>query len=185
MNETDSGLVRRAMDGDRAAFEELVRRTSRLVFARIYLDTGNTHRAEDLLQETYLLAYRSLHKLADPGNFRPWLLTIAHSVLVDAVRHDSRLKRSGPRSDTPLGLIPSNGQTPDVQAEVEERRQKVLAVLRSLPEDYRLPITLRYLVGSDYETISTQLGLTNGSLRGVLHRGLKMLKERLPQEFDT
>ena len=64
----------------------------------------------------------------------------------------------------------------------EEQRQQVLAVLRSLPEEHRLPLTLRYIAGTDYDTISTQLGLTNGSLRGLLHRGLKMLKERLPPD---
>jgi len=51
--------------------------------------------------------------------------------------------------------------------------------LRSLPEEYRLPITLRYIAGADYETISTQLGLTNGSLRGLLHRGLNLLRNKL------
>ena len=47
----------------------------------------------------------------------------------------------------------------------------------SLPEEYRLPLWLRYFGGADYETIQAQLGLTNGSLRGLLHRGLKMLRE--------
>jgi DNA-directed RNA polymerase specialized sigma24 family protein len=62
-------------------------------------------------------------------------------------------------------------------------RQRVLAVLRSLPEEYRLPLTLRYIGGEDYESIGMQLGLTNGSLRGLLHRGLKMLRAKLPAEF--
>src|SRR5205823_2518044 len=84
MRETDTALVLRARAGDRAAFEELVRRTSRLIFARLYLDTGSVHRAEDLLQETLLLAYRSLRKLTDPSAFRPWVLGIAHNVLIDA-----------------------------------------------------------------------------------------------------
>ena len=48
MSETDTELVIRARDGDQTAFEELVRRTSRLAFARLFLDTGNAHRAEDL-----------------------------------------------------------------------------------------------------------------------------------------
>src|SRR5262245_60833036 len=79
MSKPATALVVRARDGDRAAFEELVRRTSRLVFARLYLDTGRIDRAEDLLQETLLLAYRSLHALAKPEGFRPWLLSIAHN----------------------------------------------------------------------------------------------------------
>src|SRR5438552_7988709 len=103
MSQTDTALVRRARDGDRQAFEELVRRTSRLVFARLYLDTGNVHRAEDLLQDTYLQAFRSLPKLADPAGFRTWLLTIAHSALIDAARRNARRKRAEPpRSDVPL-----------------------------------------------------------------------------------
>ena len=57
------------------------------------------------------------------------------------------------------------------------------SILRSLPEEYRLPLTLRYIGGADYETICTQLGLTNGSLRGLLHRGLQLLRAKLPQDF--
>jgi RNA polymerase sigma-70 factor (ECF subfamily) len=179
MGEQDVALVRRARDGDRAAFDELIRCTSRLVYARLVLDTGDAHRAEDLLQETLLRAYRSIRQLADPAGFRPWLMTIAQNVLTDALRHDARQKRAEPpRSDTPLAELPAKS---DVRR--EELRQQVLAVLRSLPEEYRLPLTLRYLGGADYETISTQLGLTNGSLRGLLHRGLKMLRERLPREL--
>jgi RNA polymerase sigma-70 factor (ECF subfamily) len=181
MSETDSALVLRAWDGDRAAFEELVRRTSRLVFARLYLDTGSVHRAEDLLQETMLHAYRSLKRLQDPAGFRPWLLTIAHNAAIDAARRDARKKRTAPPGEEmPLSAVPANGLTPDEFAQREELRQQVLAVLRSLPEEYRLPLTLRYITGADYEAIGEQLGITNGSLRGLLHRGLKMLKERLP-----
>ena len=94
MAETDTALVVRARDGDRAAFEELVRRTSRLVFARLYLDTGSVPRAEDLLQETLLLAYRSLRRLADPTGFRAWLLAIAHNVLIDHARARSAALRA-------------------------------------------------------------------------------------------
>src|SRR5205085_6739694 len=96
MGEQDVALVRRARDGDRAAFDELVRRTSRLVYARLVLDTGDSHRAEDLLQETLLRAYRSIRQLADAKQFRPWLLAIAHNVLTDAARREARLKRAEP-----------------------------------------------------------------------------------------
>jgi RNA polymerase sigma-70 factor (ECF subfamily) len=184
MSKPEVALVVEARAGDRTAFEELVRRTSRLVFARLYLETGDVHRAEDLLQETLLAAYRSLRQLAQPAKFRSWLLTIAQNVLVDAARREARQKRATPSlTSTPLDAVPTNGPAPDAEVQREEQRQRVLAALRSLPEEYRLPLALRYLAGADYETISTQLGLTNGSLRGLLHRGLKMLRARLPSEF--
>lgn len=185
MTETDTALVLRARDGDRAAFEELVRRTSRLVFARLYLDTGSAHRAEDLLQETLLLAYRSLRALAKPEGFRPWLLAIAHNVVIDDARRQSRQKRVAPAADTPVSALRAAGPSPVEVAEREETRQRVLAVLRSMPEEYRLPISLRYLTGADYDAIGEQLGLTNGSLRGLLHRGLKMLRDRLPRDLGN
>jgi RNA polymerase sigma-70 factor (ECF subfamily) len=183
VSETDTALAERARDGDRAAFEELVRRTSRLVFARLYLETGNAGRAEDLLQETLLLAFRKVRGLNDPAGFRGWLLTIAHNVLIDAARHEARKKRTAPPSDTPVVLVPATEPSPPEAAERAEARQRVLAVLRSLPDEYRLPLTLRYLVGADYDTIGEQLGLTNGSLRGLLHRGLKLLRDRLPADL--
>lgn len=185
MGETDTALVRRARAGDRAAFEELVRRTSRLVYARLYLDTGDAHRAEDLVQDTFLRAFRALPRLAEPETFRTWLLAIAHTALVDAARRDVRRKRAAPRSDAPLADVPGHGPPPDEEAERAELRRRVLAVLRSLPEDYRLPLTLRYFTGADAETIGAQLGLSNGSLRGLLHRGLKMLRDRLPPDLGA
>src|SRR5436190_12573920 len=96
MNENEASLVRKAQSGDRTAFAELVRRTSRLVFARLYLETGDRQFAEDLLQETWLLAYRSLGKLNEPGSLRAWLLAIAQNVLAEALRRQSRQKRTAP-----------------------------------------------------------------------------------------
>src|SRR5690242_2173667 len=155
MLDSEETLVQRARAGDRAAFEELVRRISRLVFARLYLETGDTHRAEDLLQETLLHAFRSLRTLTDPRSFRAWLLTIAQTTVLDAARREQRQKRAAPpRADAAiLASVPDKTPRPLDQLEQEEQRRRVLAVLRSLPEEYRLPLTLRYLAGADYETI--------------------------------
>ena len=183
MSETDTALVSRAQSGDRAAFEELVRRTSRLVFARLYLETGSADRAEDLLQETYLLACRSIRKLVEPAGFRSWLLAIAHNVMIDSLRKEARRKRIGSSSEYSLLAFPAKGISPLEHVQKDEIRHRVLAVLRSMPEEYRLPLILRYLTGSDYDSIGEQLGLTNGSLRGLLHRGLKMLRERIPPDL--
>src|SRR5262249_38758902 len=142
MSEPDTALVVRARNGDRAAFEELVRRTSRLVFARLYLDSGRLDRVEDLLQETYLLAFRSLRSLADAAGFRPCPLPIAHNVLTDAARRSARQKRTAPSIDMHLTELPSPEPQPDEVAARTELRQRVLSVLRSLPTEYQLPLTL-------------------------------------------
>src|SRR5829696_712736 len=92
---TDDELVGRSRRGDRAAFEQLVRRTARVVYARQYLETRDAHRAEDLVQETFLLAWRSIGKLEDSSGFRAWLLAIARSVATDAYRRETRRKRDG------------------------------------------------------------------------------------------
>lgn len=184
MSEPDKALVLRARSGDRSAFEELVRRTSRLLFARFYLDTGNPDRVEDLIQETFLLAYRSLYQLADPDGFRRWLITLARNVRIDQVRKATRLKRLAPvTADVPLGTIPSAGPSPDEAALREELRQQVLEVLRTLPEEYQLPITLRYIVGVDFNTIGEHLGVSKSAVRSLLYRGLKVLRNRLPPDL--
>jgi RNA polymerase sigma-70 factor (ECF subfamily) len=189
MTETEPSLVKRAQGGDRAAFDELVRRTSRLVFARLYLETGDAHKAEDLLQETLLTAYRTLSQLTDADKFRSWLLRIAQNAAIDAVRHDTRKKRTPELALLKLRQDAHVVPAPDEQAEQADLRQQVLAILRELPEEYRMPITLRYLVGADYDTIQAQMGLTNGSLRGLLHRGMQLmraeLKKLLGEDYPT
>jgi RNA polymerase sigma-70 factor (ECF subfamily) len=182
----EEGLVLRAQRGDRAAFEEIVRRTSRLLFARLYVETGDKHLSEDLLQETLLRAYRRLGQLHHPSALRSWLATVAQNVLTDAARRDARLKRRAPPRVGAEALEGVIGRFPPPDRELErtEQRERVLAVLRTMPEEYRLPLTLRYIGGAEYEAIEAQLGLSNGALRGLLHRGLKLLRRRLCEHRD-
>jgi RNA polymerase sigma-70 factor (ECF subfamily) len=176
-------LAQRSRRGDREAFEELVRRTGRAVFARLYLETADAHKAEDLAQETYLSAWRAIRGLSDPSAFRPWLYSIAHSALLDSLRRESRKKRSaGMVNGEALEAVAHDGPSPAQSAEGRERRQRVLAALRSMPQEYRLPLVMRYLGSADYETIGRELAITNGSLRGLLARGMAMLRERLKRE---
>jgi RNA polymerase sigma-70 factor (ECF subfamily) len=180
VHETDDNLIAQAQAGSRSAFEELVRRTSRLVYVRLFLELGDPHGAEDLTQETFLLAYRSLGRLKDPGQFRSWLCAIADNARIDAVRHERWQKRAAPPRSPAEALdgVAGNIPSPETEAQSSEERERVLATVRSLPEEYRLPVMLRYFAGADYETIEMQLGMTNGALRGMLHRGLKLLREK-------
>ena len=181
MSDADDVLVARSRGGDRAAFEQLVRRTARLVYSRQYLETRDVHRAEDLTQETFLAAWRSIGQVDDPAGFRTWLLTVARSVAADAYRREHRKKRFG-AGRSPAGAMEAAADpssTPPQSAEREESRRRVTAALAALPEEYSLPLTLRYIGGADYDTIGRQLGLSNGSLRGLLSRGLAKLRQKL------
>jgi RNA polymerase sigma-70 factor (ECF subfamily) len=182
VTESDETLLAGAKQGNRPAFEELVRRTARLVFSRCYLEAGDVHQAEDLTQETFLVAWRSIRQVSDSGKLRPWLISIAHSTAIDAARRSGRKKRSagGTRADDREMLRLADGKpTPPETIEQKEQRERALAVLRDLPDEYRQVLMLRYLGGADYETISRQLALSNGSLRGLLHRGLALLRSRM------
>ena len=181
MSESDQALVIKSRQGDRAAFEELVRRTARLVFSRAYLETGDVHRAEDLTQEVYLIAWRSIGQVTDANGFRTWLIQIAHTAAIDAARRSSRKKRAGSIASAAeqVTLKVDGSPTPAESLEQKDQRERALAALRQLPEEYRQVLTLRYLGGADYESIAQQLALSNGSLRGLLNRGLALLRSRL------
>lgn len=175
--EADEELARRSKRGDREAFEELVRRTSRGLFAKIYLETGDSHRAEDIAQEAYLLAWRSIGSLSDPKAFRGWLFSIGHSALLQSVRREARVKQSN--GDAAIAAVADSRPDPRESAASRERREAVLSLLRSMPREYRLPLTMRYLAGADYEAISKELAISNGSLRGLLGRGMAMLRAEM------
>ena len=181
----DTELVLRARRGDRPAFEQLVRNVGRLLYAHLYLKTrGDAELARDLTQETLLLAWKRLAELNDPTKFRPWLLTIASFVAIDSARHGARQKRrSGDLENADaLDDVSDPQPSPFVQAERNEERQRVLEALDQLPEEYRLPLSLRYLTGAEYDEIGKQLALSNGSLRGLLFRGTKLLRRRLREK---
>jgi RNA polymerase sigma-70 factor (ECF subfamily) len=185
MIDGDETLVVRSQAGDRAAFEQLVRRTARGVYARLYVQVGDVHRTEDLVQETYLRAWRSIATLGDPKTFRGWLYAIAARVLLDSGKHEARQKRGRGATRSAgdaLEMVAANVVAIDDSLDHAERRAAALEALRDLPEEYRQVLTLRYLAGADYDTIAQQLAITNGSLRGLLSRGMKMLRAKMKVE---
>jgi RNA polymerase sigma-70 factor, ECF subfamily len=161
-----TGVVLAAREGDRAAFERLYARYARMVHG-IALAQLRAQDADDLVQETFARALAQLHTLRDVRAFGAWLSAIAHRLVVDAMR---RRRDDGGRSDEPT--------TPHDQHDVFEAR-RALDAIRALPDAYRETLMLRLVEGMTGPEIAERTGLTPGSVRVNLHRGMKMLRARL------
>jgi RNA polymerase sigma-70 factor (ECF subfamily) len=131
-----------------------------------------------------LRAFRSIRQVSDPRGFRSWLLSVAQSALIDSFRRSGAQRRSAPprASQEALDHQPAPA---DESPDLTERREKVRVILQGLPEEYRMPLTLRYIDGADYETITMQLGLGAGALRGLLYRGLQLLRRAVKSEVSN
>src|SRR6185312_3424284 len=99
----------------------------------LYLETGDAHQTEDLLQETLLTAFRTLGQLTQPEKFRAWLLRIAQNAAIDAARRQGRKKRTPELEELKLRQDAITVLRPDEEVERSEMRQKVLTILRGLP----------------------------------------------------
>jgi RNA polymerase sigma-70 factor (ECF subfamily) len=163
-------LIRRAQSGDRTAFEDLIRAHARLIWASVYGWVKDPAWTEDLVQETFLKAWESLKDLKQPEAFRGWLLTIARRL---AWR---QAEVSGRAMSTPE--IPERPAPADL-TDPEEAREEVQKALARLPERYRVPVTLHFLNGMEYGAIEKSTGLANGSLRGLVARGVAKLRAEL------
>jgi RNA polymerase sigma-70 factor (ECF subfamily) len=174
----DIVLVKKAQGGNQSAYEGLIRRYARLIWASIYGIIEDPAWTEDLVQETFFKAWQSIRTLQEPAKFRGWLIMIARREALQYTRKSSRQEQiieniaSCSDAESPAQAI-SGG----ADADAEDLRQQLHSVLRQMPERYRLPLTLRYLEEFDYNKIAGLLGLTDGSLRGLLNRGMKMLRQ--------
>ena len=156
-------LVGRARVGDRKAFAELYRRFHRAVHGVVLAKVSYSD-AADLVQDVFAIALERLPQLADPAAFAGWLMSIARNRAIDHVR--------GKKPTDELADIPVPAPR---SAEVAE----VLAALRALPEAYQETMILRLVEGMSGPEIAEQTGLSAGSVRVNLHRGMKLLRERL------
>jgi RNA polymerase sigma-70 factor, ECF subfamily len=161
-----AGLVAAARDGDHAAFRELYRNYSRMVHG-ILLVRVPYQAVEDLVQDVFLQAYRQLPRLRDPAAVGGWLAAIARNLSRD---HFRRARETSELTDT--HAAPGN---PSTAAEAAA----ALAAIRGLPEAYRETLILRLVEGLSGPEISERTGLAPGSVRVNLHRGMKLLRERL------
>lgn len=160
----DARLVGAAQQGDRRAFAQLYSRYARMVHG-ILLARVPASEAADMAQDVFLQALRHLHRLRDAGAFGGWLAMIARN------RANDYYRRAAETSELPDNL--AKDDPPHTEAMV------ALAAIRSLPDAYRETLILRLLEGMTGPEIAQRTGMTPGSVRVNLHRGMKMLRLKL------
>ena len=180
--DADRSLVDAAAAGDLDAFEALVQRhQTRLVG---YL-RGMTHAesdAEDLAQDTFLRAYRSLKGFRGTSSFKTWLYQIATNVFRTWLeKKRSQAALSAVSLDEP---VPGTGERIEPAGEIDPegrhiRRDSLERALAALPEDQRAAVLLRDVEGFEYREIAEQLGVPLGTVESRIFRGRQRLRELL------
>lgn len=160
----ETGLVEAARDGDRTAFERLYAAYARLVHG-ILVARVPREDVDDLMQDVFLQAMQRLPALRDCAAFGGWLASIARNRAID------HLRRRPATVELPVDLAVSDADRTEAL--------EVLAAIRSLPDAYRDTLALRLVEGLTGPEIAACTGLTPASVRVNLHRGMKLLRERL------
>lgn len=169
--------MRRARAGDLDAYEVLVARYTAVAHRTAYL-LGAGDAAEDVVQETFVKAYRGLGGFRVGGTFRPWLLRIV-------VNETRNLRRSGSRRsalEVRAVLADPPGEDsgdPESSTLAAEARSALLAAVRALPEKDRLVVTCRYFLDLSEAETAQALGWPRGSVKSRLSRALAKLRPAL------
>jgi len=182
------GLIERIRNGDQQAFSMLFEkyraRLAVLIHYRMGAELGRSYEADDILQETFLKAFRDFDRFTyrTPGSFMSWLARIADHVLADLARAQGRQKRHADemlrfRSESnPAGPEPIDSKTPSRVLAESEALRGLLDRLNSLPEDYRQAILLIKVEGLSTAEAAERLGKSNPATALLLHRALKRFR---------
>jgi RNA polymerase sigma-70 factor (ECF subfamily) len=159
------GIVAAAREGDAEAFAALYGRYAPMVHGVLLARVPRTD-VDDLVQDVFLTAWKRLDTLRDPAAFAGWLAMIARNRATDFHRRAQ-----------PVEALDDDVGATNPGAEDEVRG--VLETIRRLPEVYRETLVLRLVEGMTGPEIASRTGLTPGSVRVNLHRGMKLLREML------
>src|SRR5579864_800832 len=182
MEETDAAALARAKAGDRDGFRLLVERHSRSVFRLAYRLTGNEQDAEDVVQETFLRAYKQLQNFESRASFGTWLYRIAANYSLDLIRsrkrHYEQRSNVDEESDTMLA-IPTTDPGPDRVAYSGQLEERISAALAGLTEQERAAFVMRHFEGFSIEEIGATLGLGVSAAKHSIFRAVQKLRKTL------
>jgi RNA polymerase sigma-70 factor (ECF subfamily) len=181
--DAEPALVRRAQAGDRLAFEELVRLHADRLYAVVLRFLGDPADAEEVTQETFLRAWRSIGRFEGRSQFFTWLYRIG---LNEAKRLVTRRPPAGQvRSldDDPIPEAPDWSEAPEVRAGQAEVQRMLEEAIRELPMEYRATIILRDIEGLSTAEAASAMELGEAAFKSRLHRARLAVRRALDEYF--
>lgn len=165
----ENELVARARAGDRPAFEQLVRIHADRVYAVVLRVTGDRHEAEEVVQETFLRAWRNLGRFEGRSRFFTWLYRIAVNEARRSQERRSARPAPAPLADAPAEIADER-DAPHVRAEARDLLHNLQAAILALPLEYRMPLVLRDVEGLSTAEAAAVMDLGEAAFKSRLHR---------------
>jgi len=175
---SEEELIAAAQDGDREAFDELVKRHYRRVFTlarRLVADADDAH---DVTQEVFLRAYRSLDKFRGDAQLSTWLYRITANCAATHLGKSSRHRHDALGDDEAI-VDERPDSNPELLADAASVRERLDLAIAELPPRLRAVVMLRDVYEMPHEVIATELGISESAAKVRLHRARKKLRERI------
>ncbi len=177
---SDRDLIRRAKEGDRRAFGDLVRRYQRKVYALCFRLGGSHDAADDLTQEAFIKAYQAIATFDESFPFQAWIFRIASNNALNYIKRQ-KFQVSGEEGGLVLDAQVSSRSEDDPhqnlnQQEIDARYQ---AAINHLPEEFRVVFVLRMHEELSYEEIAARMKTSVGTVMSRLHRARQRLAAEL------
>ena len=181
MPQPDAATVALARDGDSEAFRTLVERHGRAVFRLAHRMTGNAQDAEDVVQDTFLKAYKQLGRFESRANFGTWLHRIAVNCSIDLIRSRPHREAGHDAADLEhLGAMAGShdaGQTtPERLMLSTEVQERVTTAMGALSQMERAAFALRHFEGQSIDEISRALGLKANAAKHSIFRAVRKMR---------
>jgi RNA polymerase sigma-70 factor (ECF subfamily) len=186
---SDRDLVLACQKRDPAAFEELVKRHQRTVFALLYQLAPDWTDTSDLAQEVFIRVWRSINNLRNPSSFRGWLTQIVTNLFYDELRRrprrvptvsmDEGLDADAEEGESATRDIPDVSMLPDEKVLNRELSEVIREAMSKLPEQFRTAIVLREVEGLSYEEIAILTKTEMGTVKSRIARARTKLQELL------
>jgi RNA polymerase sigma-70 factor (ECF subfamily) len=173
-------LIARCLEGDQAAWNQIVQRHWRKVFNLAYKFVGRHDEAEDLTQEIFLKIFRALHTFDRRANFQTWLISISRNLCIDHYRSVRKERETMAREVDAADLAPaSTDRGPYAELEQVDLKELIRDGLAALPAPLREAVTLRDLQEFSYQEIAVRLRLPEGTVKSRINRGRLELARQL------